>query len=123
MDDGNADRPLEALHSPLRYPSYSGGWQLGEIDFSEHLAKYRDHEVVVIIASLGEAGDVQRKQYVCGICGFALAELRECPRCKMQIERTANGLRARHAREQLFREIDEIVGEKWEESDDEDNEC
>ena len=26
----------------------SGGWQLGEIDFSEHLARYRDHEVVVI---------------------------------------------------------------------------
>jgi hypothetical protein len=26
-------------------PSYSGGWQLGDIDLSEYLAKYRDHEV------------------------------------------------------------------------------
>jgi len=28
----------EVLRGPLRYPSYSGGWQLGDIDFSEHLA-------------------------------------------------------------------------------------
>jgi hypothetical protein len=28
----------EVLRGPLRYPSESGGWQLGDIDFSEHLA-------------------------------------------------------------------------------------
>jgi len=111
------------LRGPLRYPSESGGWQLGEVDFSEHLAKYRDHEVVVIIASIGKAGEVEKEKYVCGICGSAMAELRECPRCKMQIERTAKGLRTRHRREVLWREIDEIVEKKWEETDDEDNEC
>jgi len=34
----------------------------------------------------------------------------------MQIEKTAKGLRARREREALFREIDEIVDEKWEDS-------
>jgi len=45
----------EVLRGSLRYPSYSGGSQLGDMDFSEHLAKCREHEVVVIIASLGRA--------------------------------------------------------------------
>jgi hypothetical protein len=29
----------EVLRGDLHYPSYSGGWQLGDVDFSEHLAK------------------------------------------------------------------------------------
>jgi hypothetical protein len=97
----------------LRYPSESGGWQLGDIDLSEHLGKYRDHEVVVVIASVGKAGEVEKEKYVCGICGFALTELGECPRCKMQIERTARGLRKRRQRDELFKEIDEIVDDEW----------
>ena len=48
----------EVLRGDLRYPSYSGGWQLGDIDFSEHLAKYRDHKVVIVIASIGKADEV-----------------------------------------------------------------
>ena len=32
----------EVLRGALRCPSYSGGWQLGDLDFSEHLAKYHD---------------------------------------------------------------------------------
>jgi len=83
----------EVLRGPLRYPRYSGGWQLGDLDLSEYLARYRDHEVVVIIASVGKAGQVETK-YVCGVCGFALDEARECPRCKLQNEETAKGLRA-----------------------------
>ena len=70
----------EVVRGPLRYPRDRGGWQLGEIDLGEHLAKYRDHEVVVIVAWLGEADDVQREKHVCGICGFALAEAREYTR-------------------------------------------
>ena len=38
----------EVLRDPLRYPGESGGWQLGDLDLGEHLAKHRDHEVVVI---------------------------------------------------------------------------
>ena len=46
----------EVLRGALRYPGDSGGWQLGDLDFSEHLAKYRDHNVIVIIAPTGPAG-------------------------------------------------------------------
>jgi len=35
---------------------------------------------VVIIASVGKAGEVQKEHYVCGICGFALTEAREYTR-------------------------------------------
>ena len=49
-------RPLVRTRGALRYPSYSGGWQLGDLDLSEHLDRYRDHEIVVIIASMGVAG-------------------------------------------------------------------
>jgi hypothetical protein len=71
------------LRGDLHYPSYSGGWQLGDIDFSERLAKYRDHEIVIVIASVGPASKVYREKYACGLCGFALTDLGECPRCKM----------------------------------------
>ena len=37
----------------------------------------------MIIASLGKAEEVQRKQYVCGICGFALTEAREYTRARV----------------------------------------
>ena len=99
----------EVLRGALRYPSESGGWQLGDIDLSEYLAKYRDRELVVTVSSIGKAGEVQREKYICGICGFALTELAECPRCKMQIEQTAKGLRRRQQREAFLKEIDEFL--------------
>jgi hypothetical protein len=34
----------EVLRGPLRYPSETGGWQLGDLDLSEYLSKYRDCE-------------------------------------------------------------------------------
>jgi hypothetical protein len=54
---------------------------------------------------------------VCGICGFALNELRERARCRLQVEETAKGLRKRQQRKRLFREIDGIVEEGWGEDD------
>ncbi len=41
----------EVVRGALRYPSLTGGWQLGDLDLSEHLTRYRDQELVVIIAS------------------------------------------------------------------------
>ena len=98
-------------------PSDSGGWQLGSLDLSEHLAKYRDHELVVIIASVGKAGEVQPEHYLCGICGFALTELGECPRCRLKNEETTKDLRANRQRQELFSRVDEIVEEAWDEPD------
>jgi hypothetical protein len=64
----------EVLRGVSRYPSNSGGWQLGDLDLSEHLAKYRDRDVIVIIASTGKVDAVDKTEYTCGICGFACAE-------------------------------------------------
>jgi hypothetical protein len=66
----------EVLRGTLRYPSESGGWQLGDLDLSEHLDKYRDRDLVVIIASVGKA---EVEQVVGGVCGFALNQVGECP--------------------------------------------
>lgn len=87
---------------------------LGDLGFSEHLARYRDHGVIVVIASVGKAGEVQKEKYVCGTCGFALTELGACPRCKMQVEETAKGLK-----EAFLREVDEFLDGKWEDSEEE----
>jgi len=108
----------EVLRGALRYPSNSGGWQSGELDLSEHLARYRDHELMVIIAPIGRASEVDRTRYICGICGFAMTELGECPRCKMQDREDAEGLRRRQKRQQVLKEVGQIVDELWEEGDD-----
>ena len=78
--------------------------------------KYCDHEIVVIIASVGKAGEVEREKYVCGICGFAITKLGECPQCKLQRARTARGLERRA----FLREIDRLVEEKRNEPDEKD---
>ena len=97
----------ELLRGALRYPSESGGWQLGDLDLSEHLDKYRDQEVVVIIAS---AGKTEAEQVTCGICGFALNEVGECPRCRLAAKEGAKKLKERgEAHEALFREIEEFL--------------
>ncbi len=123
LHPANAEEPAniaketgaEVLRGALRYPSYSGGWQLGDIDFSEYMDKYCDHEIVVIIASVGTAAEVEPEEYVCGICGFAMTELGECPQCRLQRARTAKGLKRRR----FLRKIDEFVEKKWDESDEE----
>ena len=78
--------------------------------------KYCDHEIVVIIASVGKAGEVEPEKYVCGVCGFAVTELGECPRCKLQRARTARGLERRA----FLSEIDRFVEERWDEADEKD---
>ena len=70
----------EVLRGLLRYPSETGGWQLGDVDLSEHLAQYRDCEIVLVIAAMGRP---EEECVVCGICGFVLDEAGECPRCKL----------------------------------------
>ena len=97
----------EVLRGPLRYPSDTGGWQLGELDLSEHLSQYRDCEVTVIIAATGKA---EPERVVCGICGFVMDEVRECPRCKLLDEAIAGSIRARQEeRAAMLREVEEIL--------------
>jgi hypothetical protein len=98
---------VEVLRGALRYPSESGGWQLGELDLSEYLDKYHDQEFMVIIGSLGKA---ETERVKCGICGFALNEVGECPLCELITRETARELKERQkAQEALFREVEEIL--------------
>jgi hypothetical protein len=77
-----AEIGAEVLEGALRYPSETGGWQLGELDLSEYLDRYRNQRLVIIIAPAGQA---DAPTYTCGICGFVMNEAGECPRCRMQI--------------------------------------
>jgi hypothetical protein len=96
------------LRGALRYPSETGSWQLGDVDLSEYLEKYRDRRVVLIIASVSKAS---QEKVTCGVCGFVLNEAGECPRCKMMAEETARDIQAKQEmREAVFREVEEILG-------------
>jgi hypothetical protein len=97
----------EVLRGPLTYPSETGGLQLGDLDLSEYLHKYRDCEITLIIAATGEA---EEKPVVCGICGFAMDEAGECPRCKLMNEEAARQIRARQEeRAALFQEVEDVL--------------
>jgi hypothetical protein len=105
-----AETGAEVLRGPLTYPSETGGLQLGELDLSEYLIRYRDCEVTLIIAATGEA---EEKPVVCGICGFAMGEASECPRCKLMNEDAARQIRARHEeRAAMLGEVDDILREQ-----------
>ena len=108
---GQSDNHSTSIRNPIS--GEYGGWQHSDLDLSEHFAKYRDHEVVVIIASVGKVGQVEREKYVCGICEFAMDELGECPRCKLQNQEAAKGL----AERAFLREVDEFVRGKWDSVD------
>ena len=81
------------------------------MDLGEYLDRYSDREVVLIVASVG------KERVTCGVCGFELDEVGECPRCKLMVEETARGIEAeREMREALFREVEEILEQSWDES-------
>jgi hypothetical protein len=96
----------EVIRGPLRYPSETGGWQLGDVDLGEHLWQYRDHEVTLILAVTGEA----EEQIVCGICGFVMDEVGDCPRCRLLNKAIAGAIRAwQEGRDEMLREVEEIL--------------
>jgi hypothetical protein len=107
-----AETGAEVLRGPLRYPSKSGGWQLGDLDLSEHLWQYRDCDVTVTIAATGKA---EPERVVCGICGFVMDEVGDCPRCKRFDEAIAGSIRARQEqRTAMLREVEEILRDEEE---------
>ncbi len=76
----------DALEGALRYPSDAGGWLVGDLDFCEYLNRYRNQQVMVIIAPLGQG---PAPSYTCGLCGFVYNERGERLRCKMAVEEAA----------------------------------
>lgn len=71
----------------------------------------------MVIASVGKAGEMQKEQHVCGICGAAPTELGRCPRCTAQNGEMAKGLSRRQQRSELWRETGEFRNGKWEDSE------
>jgi hypothetical protein len=69
------------------------------------------------VIAVGKGSDAEAEQYVCGIYGFAMTELGECPRYRLQVAETAKGRRQRQQREDLFKQIDEIVEDIWGDAD------
>jgi hypothetical protein len=61
----------EVLHGPLRYPSGTGGWQVGDLGLSEHLSRHR--------ATTGKA---EPERVVCGIRALALKHTLSIPNQK-----------------------------------------
>ena len=114
----------QVIRDPLRYPSETGGWQLGDtvldrpcpvrqgqgtvqcVDLGEHLWQYRDHKVTLILAVTGKV----EEQIVCGICGFVMDELGDCPRCRLLNRAIAGAIKAwRAGKEEMLREVEEIL--------------
>jgi hypothetical protein len=64
-------------------------------------------------------GEVEKRTFMCGICGFVMDELGECPRCKLAVEETARDVeRRKREREQLFQDIEAFLEEGKEGTED-----
>ncbi len=96
----------DVLQGVLRYPSVTGGWQLGDRDLSEHLARYRDQRLVLIIAPIGAA---EPPTYTCGICGFVYDAYGECPRCKLIVQQQAAELADASARRRTRGQLEDLL--------------
>jgi len=92
----------EVVEGDLHYPSVTGSWQLGDVDLGEHLDHYRDQRLMVVFVPLGEVEPV-----TCGVCGFVMNEVQECPRCKLMVEEAAREVE--RAREELFDDIEDFL--------------
>ncbi|GAB4532930.1 MAG: hypothetical protein Kow0063_14170 [Anaerolineae bacterium] len=92
----------DVLEGTLRYPSRTGGWQLGNVDLGDYLSRYRDQRLMVVLVPVGAA---YREQVTCDVCGYAMDEgEEECPRCKLIAEYTTDIERRIQERGQLFEE-------------------
>ena len=103
----------DLLRGALRYDEESGNWYIGDVNMTPYLARYRDHEVMVVIAPIGKVEVHETPYLACDICGCALDDMGDCPRCQLHFVQTAHQLRERVQREILFAEIDQIVEERW----------
>ena len=81
----------DVISGVLPYPSETGGWLVGDVDFCEYFDRYRNQEIIVIIAPVGNAPG---HTYTCGICGFVYDEYGECPRCRLASEQAVLGASA-----------------------------
>jgi phage FluMu protein Com len=94
----------EILEGKLRFPSRTGGWQLGDVDLGNYLARYRDQGVVIVLVPLATE---ETQPVTCDVCGYVMdATDDECPRCKLIEEYTTDVERRIREREQLFEDVE-----------------
>jgi len=94
----------EVLEGNLRYPSGTGGWQLGDVDLHDYLGRHRDQRLMLILVPAGKA---ETETITCDVCGYIIAENdEECPRCKFLAEYTTDVERRIGEREQLFEDTE-----------------
>lgn len=105
----NIARELGAdiIDGNLVYPSDTGGWQLGTIDLTEYLARFKDKRLMLIVTPVEDS-----TAHICGICGFVMNEAMECPRCKIMAEDTA----IKRQERLLLDEVRDLLGEDDEET-------
>jgi hypothetical protein len=84
----------------------SAGWQLGDLDLSEYLDRYRDQRLVLIVAPIGDA---EPATYTCGVCGFVMNEVGECPRCKLAIQEGAAELDSEEDTSDILDQVDKLL--------------
>ena len=61
---------------------------MGDLDLSEYLDRYRNQRLVLIIAPAGQA---EPESYTCGMCGFVMNSVGDCPRCKLMRQAVDGG--------------------------------
>jgi hypothetical protein len=55
-------------------------------------------------------GEAEPERFVCGICGFVMDELGDCPRCKLLNRAIAAAIKAwRAGRDEMLQEVEEIL--------------
>ena len=113
MSGSDTGSGADLLRGALRYDEESGNWYLGDANMTPHLARYRDREVMIVIAPLGKVGAREVPRLECDICGCALDDVGDCPRCQLHFVQSARQRLKRVQRELLFSEIDEIVEQRW----------
>jgi len=95
----------------VSYPSKTGSWQAGDLDLGEYPDRCRGKRQVLIIAPVGDA---RSPTYTCGICGFVVNEVAECPRCKLkaiELEREVQQHLAERTPD-VFEQVRELLDEK-----------
>jgi hypothetical protein len=98
----------DVLIGDLSYPSETASRQLGAVDLGEYLDGYRGKRLVLIIAPVGDA---PAPTYTCGICGFVMNEVGECPRCKLAVENDAERLQRASRAGDVFDQVRELLDE------------
>jgi phage FluMu protein Com len=94
----------DVLEGNLSYPSRTGGWQLDNVDLSDHLGRYRDQRLMIVLVPTGK---VERETITCGVCGYIMDEAEEeCPRCKFLAEYTTEIERRIGERQQFIEDVE-----------------